>query len=298
MKNLCLLLSAFCLVPSLASAGRDKDMNSSRQQDRHSEESDAPAWRGVGYIVAAIPMDCDIVNPSTVQFNQPADTSTDNAKLGKLSSGVGLGVYRDFFCEWLQAGVTYEFYAPFYYAKHQADATAATGLTDSPAVSAETLGANYERSFTLNNQSAMFNLEFSLPRNWSWETCNMSISPMLGAGVGLGVNTVSNFQAVGWSSNVTSGTPAGVLQLTTVSRPKTHVGVAWQVNAGFNFRPVDSDLSFALAYRYYNGGKFSTQSSFMLNDNVLADQGNEIALTAWTCKLRTNQVVMCLDFQF
>lgn len=294
MKNLCLLLSAFCLVnATVVARDNNKDMSSSRQ-DRHSEESDAPVHRVNAYIVAAMPMSANLDNPSTVQFNNTSGVSaTDNStKLGKIASGIGLAVYRDCFWDWLQAGVSYEFYTPYYYAKHETNAAIATGAVALPS---ESLGPNYERSFTLNNQSALFNLEFGLPRNWAWEVGNMSITPVIGAGVGFGVNTVSNFQAVGWST-ATSG---GVLQLTTLSRPKTHVSFAWQVNAGFNFRPVDSDLSVTFAYRFYDGGHFETQSNFMLNDSVSAiDFGKEVALTAWTGRLRANEVVMCLDFQF
>jgi len=304
MKNLCLLLSAFCLVSTVAVAKVDKDFGSvnSRQQDRHAEESDAPAWRSTVSMYAAIPMGAHLNNPSAVQFNQTSGVvssccDSDTSKLTKLSSGIGLGVYRDCFWDWLQAGISYEFYMPFYYPKHETNAAIATGT---PSLPAENLGPNYERSFTLSNQSAMLNFEFGLPRNWAWEVCSMSITPIVGAGVGLGVNTVSNFQAVGWSTAAPSGTtPTGVTQLTTLSRPKTHVSFAWQINAGFNFRPVDSDMSFSLAYRFYDGGHFTTQSSFMLNDNVSAiDYGKEVALTAWTGRLRANEVVMCLDFQF
>lgn len=293
MKNLCLLLSAFCLVNSTVVANKNVDT-----QARHSEEYDAPEWRGTVSLIAAIPMSAHLENPSAVQFNQTSGVSTccdsNSTKLSKLASGVNLAVYRDLYWDWLQAGVSYEFYTPFYYARHETGAALATGAVALPA---ENLGQNYERSFTLNNQSALFNLEFGLPRNWAWEVCSTSITPILGAGVGLGVNTVSNFQAVGWSTTGTVGT--GVLQLTTISRPKTHVSFAWQVNAGFNFRPVDSDLSFSLAYRFYDGGHFETQSSFMLNDNVSAiDFGKEVELTAWTGRLRANEVVMSLDFQF
>jgi len=295
MKNLCLLLSAFCLVnATVVARDNNKDMSSARQ-DRHSEESDAPVYRGVGYIVAAIPMSAHLDNPNTAQFNTTSGVTSDNnsTKLSKLASGVGLAVYRDCFWDWLQAGVSYEFYTPLYYAKHETNAAISTGVAVGAAT--EYLGPNYERSFTLNNQSALFNLEFGLPRNWAWEVGSMSITPIIGAGVGLGVNTVSNFQAVGWSA----ATGSSNLQLTTISRPKTHVSFAWQVNAGFNFRPVDSDLSFSLAYRFYDGGHFETQSNFMLNDSVSAiDFGKEVALTAWTGRLRANEVVMCLDFQF
>ncbi len=294
MKNLCLLLSAFCVATTNVDAAKEMSSN------RHEEVSDA-AWCASVYTGGAFSMTAGINNPSAVQFNQGAPVTDsndstvndgDNSKLGKMSSFIGLAVGRQFFTEWLHASVSYEFYTPFNYNKYNTGATLATGPLASPVVAGEILADHYDRSFQLNHQSALFNLEFCLPENWSWDVSGMNISPVLGGGVGVGVNTVTNFQAVGWRS----GTTLPQLQLTTLSQPKTKAGFAWQVNAGFNFRPEDSDISFSLAYRFYEGGKFATQSVYMLNDAT--NIGNAVELSAWTGKLRTNQFVMCLDFQF
>jgi hypothetical protein len=301
MKNICLLLSAFCLATTTAFAG--KEMTSA---NRHTD-SEESAWNACFYTGGAFSMDAKLTNgyDNAVQFNQPGTAtvtpsvvgdnggSANTGKLGKMSSFIGLSVGREFFTRWLHADVSYELYTPFTYAQHYTGATSATGVADE--LAAEVLGDNYLRSFSLNHQSALFNLEFCLPEDWAWAVGGMEVSPVLGAGVGVGINTVTNFQAVGWST--TSGT--GALQYTTLALPKTKAALAWQVNAGLAFRPEGSEMSFGLAYRFYEGGKFSTQNSFMLNDSALsADFGKLVELTAWNGKLRTNQVVMFLDLEF
>lgn len=283
-NNVYLLLSVFCLAAAPIQAGKSMD-----QSSRHEEENSSP-WRAganVGYLRAKLTLD----NPSAVQFNT-ATTPAGDPNNSSNAGVVGLSLDRNLFCDWLSAGVSYDIYSQFNYDEYVTANTQATGggaLGVNEILSDSTIP--YARSFALNHQSAMFNVNFHVPADWAMSVRSMNVSPVLGAGVGAGLSRVVNFQSVGWSA-----ASAGVLQLTSLAPNNSHVSVAWQATAGLNFQPADSSLSFSFVYRYYEAQKYETSNKFMLNDAT--NKGAQATLTAWTGKIKTQQVRMCLDFEF
>lgn len=298
MKNLRLLLSAFCLVAAAdVCAAKETASSSSSKPARHvsSDDSDMMArWDTDVTLSYAFSMSSNFTNPSTVQFNAAAvatgadaDSNPDNAKLG---DAVGLGLCINYrCCSWFDVGISGDLYSPFQYSLAHTGATAATGTG---AGTHEVLGTTYERSFTLNNQSFMFNVYLHLPERLAFGVGHMNITPLIGGGVGVGLNKVSNFQSTGWSAPT-----SGLLQLTTIATPHLKASVAGQAVAGLDFAPEGSDMSFGVAYRFYYGGKFSTGTNYQLND-ALNVGAVVTTLDAWTGRLMTNQVAMFLNFEF
>ena len=284
-NNVYLLLSAFCLAAAPIQAGKSMD-----QSSRHEEENSSPWRAGVntGYLRAKLTLD----NPSGVQFNT-ATTPAGDPNNSSNAGVVGLSLDRNLFCDWLSAGLSYDVYSQFNYDEYVTANTQATGSGAGTHEILAAAAAPYARSFALNHQSAMFNLNFHVPADWALSVRSMNVSPVLGAGVGAGISRVVNFQSVGWSSATAS---SGVLQVTTLAPNNSHVSVAWQATAGFNFQPADSSLSFSFIYRYYEAQKYETSNQFMLND--VTNGGDLATLSAWTGKIKTQQVRMCLDFEF
>lgn len=301
MKNLRLLLSAFCLVAGADVFAAKETVSSTTTRTRVSSSEDSEVlsrWDTDVYLNYAFSMNSNFKNPNAAQFNTaPAVTSgsnnansnPDNAKLG---DAVGLGIAVNYnCCSWFTLGISGELYTPFSYSKAYTGGTAATDAGTAGA--AENLGVNYSRSFTLNHQSFMFNAYLHLPERLAWGVGHMNITPLIGGGVGVGLNKVSNFVSTGWSTT-TGG--AGVLQLTTLAAPNLKASVAGQATAGLNFQPEGSDMSFGVVYRFYYGGKFNTGKNYQLNDSY--NYGKVVALDAWTGRLMTNQVAMFLNFEF
>jgi len=292
MKNLRLLLSAFCVVAAFeAVAAKEDASRSNRNSDR---DEVVNSWDTDAYFGYAFSMNNHLNNPSAVQFNQgvvPADSDNnpESTKMG-YAALVGLGINYNV-CSWFTLGVSGELYTPFTYALAQSGATAATGA--GTAGDAENLGQNYLRSFTLNHQAFLFNVYFHLPERLAWNVGGVNVTPLIGAGVGVGLNKVTNFQATGWSTTTAS---TGLLQNTTIALPNLKAAVAWQATAGLNFQPEGSDMSFGVTYRFKDEGKFSTGTQYQLNDNL--NLGEVVTLDAWTGKLRTNEVAMFINFEF
>ena len=323
MKNLRLVLSAFCVVAAFEAVAAKETASAVKTVKHHLVSDDAREelnkWDGAVSFGYAWSMNSGLKNPNAAQFNtatvagtkgpgfSDSDSSSsnnnsnpDNSNLGKAAY-VGLSLNRRV-CSWFYLGVEGNLYSPFNYGLYHSGATPATDYQNTTAGTAEVLGVNpsvsgtatagnYARTFTLNHQSFLFNVYLTLPEDWKLTVRTMDIAPVIGAGVGAGLNRVTNFQSVGYNV-VTSD----LLQVTTLSLPNFKAGLAWQADIGLNFQPEGGDLSFGIGYRYYNGGKFASSDSFMLNDSV--NVGNLVKLTAWEGHLKTNQVRMCLDFEF
>ena len=296
MKNLRLLLSAFCLVAASNVVAKETVSTTTTRTRVSEDNADTMSrWDTDVYLNYAFSMNSNFKNPNAAQFNTVATDDTDNAKLG---DAVGLGLAINYnCCSWFTLGISGELYTPFQYSKAHTGAALAT--SHATAGEAEVLGgsgatsAPYSRSFTLNHQSFMFNVYLHLPERLAWGVGHMNVMPLIGGGVGVGLNKVSNFASVGWS-NLTAG--SGALQLTTLAAPNLKASVAGQATAGLNFQPEGSDMSFGVAYRFYYGGKFNTGTKYQLNDTL--NGGAVVTLDAWTGRLMTNQVSMFLNFEF
>lgn len=329
MKRVYLILSVFCLVATAAQAGGGKTMSSNSSNNTSVSNTDDTKWYVNAYTGIAFSMNGNVQPADATLFNAGSASGTnvpaaeqgsdnlENATLGK-SGFVGVAVNRRVWCDWLALGVAIEAYSPFRYAKQHVGGTIATASPNS-----EILPTNYQRSFEVSHQNVLFNVQFSLPEDWAWGCGSTNISPTFGAGVGVGLNEVRNFQAIGLNTiassvttNPLSTVPQYSTMVTTLGLPHSKAAVAWQANFGIKFQPEDSNVSFVAAYRFYEGGKFASSDTFMLNDGILAAQtytsgagvastavttthrGNRVELARWNGHIRTNQVVLCLDFAF
>ncbi|STX50183.1 Opacity protein and related surface antigens [Legionella busanensis] len=141
------------------------------------------------------------------------------------------------------------------------------------------------RYFDLNSNSIMFNGTL-YGQEWSdilaYEIGNFGlIQPVIGGGIGVSYNTISNFHTV-------LDTNSGV---TSVMQDKTRASFAWQLNAGLEFKK--NRFSFDIGYRYFNAG------TFVSNDNLItrlsASTGAPImteTIPNWSGSLSANELYL------
>lgn len=292
MKKLYLVLSVFCLAATVVNAGGSvKTMVASSNPTKSSVAASASSdadWCGNVYVGHAWTSLAGVANPDTDKFTNVADSDTDNSKLGR-GSFVGMSLNRHLW-SWFSVGVSYDIYTSFAYHLHHAGATSLALTAGNEVIGTASQTVTFDRSFDLSHQSALFNVNLNLPEDWALSVGSMNISPVIGGGVGVGMSKVSNFKLTGWN---TSGS---TLQVTSVALPNSKASLAWQASGGINFQPEDSNVSFGFGYRYYHGGDFASAKTFTLNDSTNDGAATEIA--AWTGKLKTHQVRMCLDLEF
>ncbi len=190
------------------------------------------------------------------------NSDLNNASFISVAAGKTIYDWFDFESEFLV-------YQQFHYQKFQTE-------TGSPF-----LPKRY-RSFDLDNFTWLFNLRLHLPLSLEWDTGYFSIGPFAGGGVGVGVNTVSNFHTVGYSSTSQSGNYTSVGQVTRKN------SLAWQANGGVYLRPRHSGVTFNVAYRYVDSGEFAGPSNVM--DNTQAGGGNITAVSPWSGRLTSSQI--------
>lgn len=177
----------------------------------------------------------------------------------------------------------YSIYQPFHYQKFQSGPdTIPSGFPGNPRT----------RFFDLEHQSVMFN--FSLDPRWQclhYELACIDISPIVGVGIGAGINRVANFHTVGFN---TTTPPVG--SVSSIGRPITTSSFAWQVNAALRFQKICSNISFDIGYRYHNGGRFKGPSTIVANT---ADEGGGfLEIAPWKGWFRTNEVYLNMNFWF
>lgn len=202
-------------------------------------------------------------------------------------------------CRWSALEFEYNLFQTMGYQKYQTTTT--TGST------AGFTGTKRMRFFNVDHQSALVNVKLLAPKDWALNVRGFKVAPTLGAGLGLGINTVSNFHTVGYNqvedvaistdgSTISSTTTLALGTTTSVALPHTKIGLAWQANLGLVFQPEKSETTFSVLYRYYEGGKFASAGKFMLNT---ADQGGaQVTGAAWTGKLKMHQLVVKVECPF
>jgi hypothetical protein len=237
-------------------------------------ESGWSCQANVGY---AITRKTGLTNPDST-FWHVANEGYD-AKLGQ-SSFVGVSVGKDV-CRWCAVDVDYTLYQTFNYQKYQ------TGGS----------GPNRMRFFDIGHQAALFNLQLKLPEDWALSIAGVNVSPVLGAGLGVGISRMSNFHSVGYI-DIAIASATGVGTSNAIGMPNTKADLAWQVNGGLMLQPEDSDISVGVNYRYYDGGKFESGTSFMFNSVAATEKGAQVTAAAWKANLRMHQVRLCLNWEF
>ena len=274
MNKRILFLSALCAV-SIANAG--KALSSSPAKAAVVSD-DSNGWNACVHTGHAWSLKSGVKNPDTAVFGVAVETALDDAKIGK-SSFAGLALSKNLW-SWLSAGVSYDLYSGFNYRAYHKGATAVVDTAGK-----EQVTAAFERSFDLNHSSALFNVNLSLPEDWRMDVGSMSISPALGAGVGIGVNEVANFRMLD---------SAGAVR--TVADNNSKASLAWHACGGLNFQAEDSNVGFGLNYRYYYGGKFASAGKYMLNN--AANIAGEVTAKAWEGKVKAHQLQFALNWAF
>lgn len=240
-------------------------------------------WATSSYVGYAWSRNTNLRPANPAKFNEPLVGDTNNNTLGNVPYA-GFSLSRRF-RKIYKIGFSYDVYGNFLYRKYHYQGSAPT-----PGAGVEVLGIPYSRSFALDHQGVLFNLGLKLPDRWSIIIQNMYIKPEVSCGVGVGISKVKSFQALGYLNT------APFSQITTLGATNTTKNLAWQFTIGLSLYPKNSAVSFGLAYRYYQGGKFASSGLFVLNDSY--NNGLPTFLGAWTGVLKTQQLKMYINAEF
>lgn len=238
-------------------------------------------WVSSSYVGYAWSLNTNLTNSNPKLFNTAANG--DNTDFGNVPyAGFSLGrkISRFF-----KLAISYDVYGALTYRRYHP-----TGTAPTPAAGVEVLGIPYSRSFNLDHQGVLFNAVLEPPKQFEVVIQEMHIKPAISGGVGFGVSKVKAFQALGFDD-----TPP-FSQITTIGATNVTKKLAWQVTAGLSLCPRNSAVSFGLAYRYYDGGKFESSDVFVLNDAY--NLGLPVKLTAWQGVFRSNQIKMYINAEF
>ncbi len=217
-------------------------------------------------------------------FWDPSDEGYDRSMGSSPFFTVGFGKILG--C-WFDVDVTYTYYLPFHFQKYQTSAVEATpGFT----------GPRRSRFFDLEHQNIMFNFTldpftaFCFADDWK-----LHIRPVVGAGMGAGINRVTNFHTIGFEGTGATLIPVG--SATSIWVPRTHSSFAWQVYAALRFGHCRlCPFSFDIGYRYYNGGRFLGPQHIVRNTGD--GLGFPIDAPSWKGKLRADELYLTINYGF
>ena len=233
-------------------------------------------------------------NPNAVYWDNATEGYEGN--LGRTGF-IGLLVGRQM-CNWSALEFEYNLFQTMNYQKYQ---------TTSDSSTSSFTGNKRMRFFNVSHQSALFNFKMLLPKDWAITARGFRIEPTVGAGVGVGINNVSNFYTVGYnrlddvafSTSGTAITSTDSIYLgstSSIALPAQHIGLAWQVNSGLMFQPENSETTFGLIYRYYEGGKFASDSKVM--SNTVDGLGAQVYVAPWIGKIKMHQLIFKVECPF
>ncbi|STY31297.1 Opacity protein and related surface antigens [Legionella wadsworthii] len=213
-------------------------------------------------------------NTSHIEFNpihwNPSPDGYDN-RLGTVplyTAGIG---YR--FSPLASVDLSYSYRGIYVYKKHQ---------SFQPSNNVNPFG-DRTRFFDLNSNSIMFQGTL-YGQGWSdklaYEIGNFGlIQPIIGGGVGVSYNSISNFHTV---LDATQG-------ITSVMQDLTRASFAWQLNAGIELKK--NRFSLDAGYRYFNAGTFVTNDALITRLDALT--GAPITtetIPGWSSSLSANEL--------
>lgn len=207
---------------------------------------------------------------------------------------IQLGVDRQFGPDrWLgvayQVGAEVNSMQDMHYRKYQTGTDLAT----------EDSALSRMRSFDISHMSVLAHAQAQK----EWSAKYFRFAPMVEIGVGVGINRVYNFHTVAYKQNIAgidSGIGAGIVTSVGADASST-AGLAWQVGAGVQLRPMyNDDVTVQIGYRYYIGGSIVTPSRIMLNNDDLGIGQGKLAQVSkpWEGCLAMHQLVVGLDIAF
>lgn len=256
----------------------------------HNEQSDGNnitkyQWVNSSYVGYAWSTNTGITNPDASTFRQVVAGDTDDAKLSSTSYA-GISLSR-FVKDWIAVGFAYEIYNSFSYQNVHVGSVVSDPLTTT---SKEVFGDKFTRTFALVHQSALCSLYLNIPDEYKLTYGIFAIEPVIGGGLGIGINYMTSFQTVG----LTATTP--YTQVTTVGLASLKNSLAGFASLGVGFKPKSTAATFGIGYRYYVGGKFSSGSQFVFYDAT--NGGDLVDAAPWVGTIKTNQLNVFLDFEF
>ncbi len=147
------------------------------------------------------------------------------------------------------------------------------------------------RYFDLNSNALMVNGTL-YGQGWSdklaYEMDNAGlIQPVIGGGVGVSYNTISNFHSVLDGIN---GVPSAIMQ------DLTKASFAWQLNAGLELKK--DRFSFDIGYRYFNAGTFISNNAIITPITASGIPIMTIAVPAWSSNLSANELYFTVKVAF
>jgi hypothetical protein len=222
--------------------------------------------------------------PQYNRWNIP--TTTYNSSLGTVPiymAGIGYTV-----SPLLKVDASYSFRGQYKYAKHL-DYLSTSVINP--------LGPN-TRYFDLSSNSLMFSgtlyakgLENTYPELANKLVRDMGpygyIQPIIGGGIGVSYNTVTNFHTIMDDGNYNTS----ALQDTTIA------AFAWQLNAGIDWQ-VTERFSFDVGYRYFNAGRFNSGDALLTRVSAAGVNLVPNWIPNWNATLSANEVYFTAKIAF
>lgn len=279
MKKLYTLLARYIVLGAFMAAnnGIAGILDPSPVETEQEINSTAYKWINSAYVGYGWPMRPGLVNPDEAKFHKvgPGDTD-DIAMTGASYSGILLGKQVS---TWLTLGISYDIYNNFNYQGYHTNGVSAVDGSQ----------INFMRSFSITHQSMLFNFYLHFPKSSKKMVGKIGITPILGGGLGIGINNMSSFQTFTFTGNPVE------TKLTTLALINTKSSLAGYFNLGVGFSPEGTPANFGIGYRCYYGGTFSSGNKYTINDSHEAEL---LILPPWTGKLKVNQIKIFLDFDF
>ncbi len=269
IKTLIILLLLFISIIPVVTSGQVCD---------ESECQKYRQWSVYSYAGYAWSKKAGVVNPQPAIFANINAFDTDDSELANTAF-VGVSLQRNI-SDWFSCGFSYETYALFNYQRFHSAANPAQ----------EILGSRYVRQFLMNHQSAMFESYFKLPSDFHLLLGRVDIKPLIGAAVGVGVNDVFNFGTISDRLDLDGFS----INYNTVGSNYIKKSLAWRIEAGLNFSLLGRNLSFGIAYRYYDGGTFQSGTRYQINSLT----SSVVSLEPWSGSLKANEIKMYLQTDF
>ncbi len=235
-------------------------------------------WSVYSYAGYAWSKKAGVVNPQPAIFANINAADTDDSELANTAFA-GVSLQRNIL-DWFSCGFSYETYALFNYQRFHSAANPAQ----------EILGSRYVRQFLMNHQSAMFETYFKLPSDFYLLLGRLTLRPLIGTAVGVGINDIFNFGTISDRLDLDGFS----INYNTVGSNYIKKSLAWRIEAGLNFSLSDSNLSFGVAYRYYDGGAFQSGTRYQINSLTNA----VVSLQPWSGSLKANEIKMYLQTDF
>lgn len=145
---------------------------------------------------------------------------------------------------------------------------------------------NKTRYFELKNTTVMANAFLNgsgFSPYLAYRTPSFIIDPFLSGGIGLSVNTITNFHSVA----------EGETLVFSMIVDNSVNSFAYQLGAGINVR-TNCGLGIGVGYRYLDAGNFETANYLIDNPGTTLVSG--IPTTTWQGDLKTNEVYVLLSY--